>query len=75
MAVPFVKKTEWDLSHVSRDGYVSLFGPDGEKEDVKCPENEIGERIKTMLGENKMVSVTILAAMGQEMCVDAKGTD
>ncbi|KUJ23524.1 eukaryotic translation initiation factor 5A-like protein [Mollisia scopiformis] len=44
----------------------------GEKQDVKLPENEIGAKVKILLAEDKPVRVTILAAMGKELCVDAK---
>ncbi|KAE8454130.1 hypothetical protein EG329_005054 [Mollisiaceae sp. DMI_Dod_QoI] len=72
MEVPVVKKTEYDVSHVSRDGYLCLFGTGGEKQDVKCPEGEVGERIVRWLGEEKIVVVVVLKGMGMEMVVDAK---
>lgn len=72
MEVPVVKKTEWDVSHVQRDGFLVLFGADGEKADVKLPDNEVGAKINALLAEDKPVSVTILASMGHELCVDAK---
>jgi translation initiation factor 5A len=72
MEVPVVKKTEYDLSHISRDGFLCLFDGEGEKQDVRVPEGEVGERIKMYLKEEKIVSVTIQAAMGQEIAVDAK---
>jgi len=72
MEVPVVKKTEYDLSHISRNGFLCLFGEDGEKQDVKLPEGEVGEKIKTYLAEEKIVSVMIQAAMGLEIAVDAK---
>ncbi|CZR66883.1 related to translation initiation factor 5A (eIF-5A) [Phialocephala subalpina] len=71
MEVPIVRKTEWDVSYVTRDGFLSLFGEGGEKEDVKVPEGEVGSKIRKLL-EDTPVSVTILEAMGQEMCMDAK---
>ena len=72
MEVPVVKKTEYDLSHISRDGFLCLFSEDGEKQDVKVPGGEVGEKIKAYLAEEKIVSVTIQAAMGLEIAVDAK---
>jgi translation initiation factor 5A len=75
MEVPVVKKTEYDLSHISRDGYLCLFSDEGEKQDVKVPEGEVGEKVKTYLAEEKMVAVIIQAAMGQEIAIDAKATN
>jgi translation initiation factor 5A len=72
MEVPVVKKTEYNLSHISRDGFLCLFSEGGEKQDVKVPEGELGERIKSYLGEDKSVTVVIQAAMGAEIAVDAK---
>ncbi|TVY73377.1 Eukaryotic translation initiation factor 5A-2 [Lachnellula suecica] len=75
MEVPVVKKTEYDLSHISRDGFLSLFGEGGEKQDVKLPEGELGEKIRGYLAADKAVTVVIQAAMGQEIAVDAKAMD
>jgi len=72
MEVPVVKKTEYDLSHISRDDFLCLFSEDGEKQDVKVPEGEVGEKIRAYLAEEKIVSVTIQTAMGMEIAVDAK---
>lgn len=71
MEVPVVKKTEYDVLYVSRDGYLCLLGEEGEKQDVKVPEGEVGLRIRGYLEEGRVV-VVILAAMGQEIAVDAK---
>jgi translation initiation factor 5A len=72
MEVPVVKKTEYDVSHISSDGYLCLFGEDGEKQDVKVPEGEVGQKIRAFLEEEKVVVVIILAAMGQEIATDTK---
>jgi translation initiation factor 5A len=72
MEVPVVKKTEYDVSHISRDGYLCLFGEQGEKQDVKVPEGEVGQKIRAFLDEQKIVVVILLAAMGQEIAIDTK---
>jgi len=72
MEVPFVKKKEYDVMHISGDGFLSLLSAEGVKEDIKVPEGEVGEKIRTMLDDGKSVIVTILSAMGQELAVDAK---
>jgi translation initiation factor 5A len=72
MEVPVVKKTEYDVLHVSGDGFLSLLCERGEKQDVKVPEGDVGQRIRDYLGQGKIVTVIILAAMGQEITVDVK---
>jgi translation initiation factor 5A len=72
MEVPVVKKTEYHVLYVSQDGYLCLLGKEGEKQDVKAPEGELGERIGGFLEEGRDAIVVILAAMGQEIAVDAK---
>lgn len=44
----------------------------GLKDDVKCPDGELGEKIRGLLKEDKDVVVTILCAIGEEKAVDAK---
>jgi translation initiation factor 5A len=75
MEVPVVKKTEYDLSHISSDGYLCLLSEDGEKQDVKVPEGELGEKIKVYLAEDKIVAVIIQDAMGQEIAIGAKAVN
>jgi translation initiation factor 5A len=72
MEVPVVKKTEYDVSHISSDVYLCLFGEEGEKQDVRVPEGEVGQKIRAFLAEEKIVVVIILAAMGQEIAIDTK---
>jgi translation initiation factor 5A len=72
MEVPVVTKTEYDLSHVSGDGFLSLLGELGEKQDVKVPEGDVGQRIRDYLDQGKIVTVIILAAMAQEIAIDVK---
>jgi translation initiation factor 5A len=70
--VPVVKKTEYDVLYITRDGYLCLLGEEGEKQDVKVPEGEVGDRIRSYLDEGKVVVVVILKAMGMEIAVDVK---
>lgn len=68
-----MKKVEYDLMYVSKDGFLSLLTSEGNvKADVKAPGGELGEKIEGMLEEEKTVVVIILAAMGKEIVVDAK---
>jgi translation initiation factor 5A len=50
--------------------------PDGStKDDVKVPEGQIGKDIEAAFDDGKEVSVTIIAAMGEEACIAFKTTD
>jgi translation initiation factor 5A len=49
--------------------------PDGSsKDDVKVPEGSMGKDIQTSFDEGKEVTVTIIAAMGEEACIAFKET-
>ena len=74
MSVPFVKRTEYSLMHISEDDFASLFDDEaGEpKEDLKIPEDEVGERIRSLLEAGKDVVVSVIAAMGEEKIMDCK---
>lgn len=52
---------KWKLTNgqldISEDGFLSLFGEDGsEKEDVKLPEGEVGQKIHSQFKEGKELS-------------------
>lgn len=73
MDVPIVRRTEYDAMLVTEDGFLSLLTEDGEeKNDIKCPEGEVGMRVRTFLNGNKAVIVIVMAAMGQEMAIESK---
>jgi translation initiation factor 5A len=74
MDVPHVQRTEYQLLDITDDGYLSLMKEDGDtKDDVKVPDNEIGQRItKLFKDEEKDTNVIIQSAMGEEAAVDAK---
>jgi len=74
MDVPKVSRQEYQLLDITDDDYLSLMKEDGDtKDDVKLPDNEIGQRItKLFKEEEKDVNVIIQTAMGEEAAVDAK---
>ncbi|XP_063676845.1 uncharacterized protein LOC134813096 [Bolinopsis microptera] len=71
---PYVIRKEYPLSYMDESGFLSLFDEEtGELvEDIRCPEGDLGERLKTMTDEGKMIIVTILKAMGEEKVIDVK---
>ncbi len=42
------------------------------KDDLKCPEDEYGEKIRTLFKDDKEVMVTVVKAMGTEGVVAVK---
>ncbi|KAJ5121986.1 hypothetical protein N7448_003116 [Penicillium atrosanguineum] len=74
MDVPHVQRTEYQLLDITDDGFLSLMKEDGDtKDDVKVPDNDIGQRItKLFKDEEKDTNVIIQSAMGEEAAVDAK---
>jgi len=73
MDVPNVKRAEYPLLAISDDGFVSLLLPTGEtKDDLKLPDGDLGQQIRTYVDEGKELTVSVLAAMGEEAVVAAK---
>ena len=76
--VPIVVRREYLLLHIDKGDYMSLFDNENgnTKDDVKLPEGEMGEKIKTVFRKGaKDVFVIILGAMGMEMAVECKEVD
>lgn len=73
MDVPVIKREDWTLVDISRDGYASLMNDNGDtKEDLKVPDDEIGQKMRDLLDNGATVSTTVLKAMGMEKIVDCK---
>ncbi|KAL4810784.1 translation protein SH3-like domain-containing protein [Aspergillus unguis] len=74
MDVPNVSRKEYQLLDVTDDGFLSLMDDNGDtKDDVKLPENEVGDRIKKMFKEEeKDCNVIILTAMGEQAAMEVK---
>ena len=71
--VPVIKREDWMLVDISRDGFASLMDDNGEtKEDLRVPDDEIGEKMRSLLDQGATVSCTVLKAMGMEKIVDCK---
>ncbi|KPI43686.1 Eukaryotic translation initiation factor 5A [Cyphellophora attinorum] len=73
MNVPNVARREFQLLDVTDDDFLNLMDDNGNtKEDVKVPEGEVGDKIRKMIDDGKDVNVIVMAAMGEEVAVDAK---
>ncbi|KAK5121593.1 translation initiation factor eIF5A [Meristemomyces frigidus] len=74
MDVPNVRRQEYQLLDISEDGFLNLLTDNGEeKNDVKVPDGEVGDKINKLFNdENKDTNVIVLTAMGEEAAIDAK---
>ncbi|KAK2872061.1 translation initiation factor eIF5A [Arthroderma sp. PD_2] len=74
MDVPNVRRQEYQLLDISDDGFLNLMSEDGTpKDDVKLPSGDVGDKIEKLFKtEEKDVNVVVLAAMGEELAMDAK---
>eukprot|EP00178_Gracilaria_changii_P019279 TRINITY_DN5599_c0_g1_i1.p1 TRINITY_DN5599_c0_g1~~TRINITY_DN5599_c0_g1_i1.p1 ORF type:complete len:166 (+),score=27.06 TRINITY_DN5599_c0_g1_i1:31-498(+) len=67
MTVPFVNRTEYQLLDITGDGFLNLLTDGGEeKNDVKLPNNELGQRLQKGFDEGKNLNVTLVKAMKEE---------
>ena len=73
MMVPNVSRADYTLLDVSSDGFLSLLLPNGEtRDDIKVPDGEVGDQIKSLFDDGKNLNVTILKAMGTEAAIEVK---
>jgi len=69
--VPDVKRNEYELVDITKDGYLNMLNDKSEeKNDVKVPDDEIGQKLRQSFEEGKTVLVQCLSALGEE-CVAA----
>ncbi|KAM0751073.1 eukaryotic translation initiation factor 5A-2 [Meredithblackwellia eburnea MCA 4105] len=72
MEVPNVSRSEYQLINID-DGFLNLMLTDGSsKDDVRVPDGEIGEQIQKAFDDGSDLTVTIVAAMGEEQCISFK---
>ncbi|KAJ5400788.1 hypothetical protein N7465_011277, partial [Penicillium sp. CMV-2018d] len=74
MDVPHVIRKEYQLLDITEDGFMSLMTDNGDtKDDVKVPDNEVGEKINQMYTvEEKECNIVVLTAMGEEAAMECK---
>eukprot|EP00047_Mylnosiga_fluctuans_P001254 m.219528 g.219528 ORF g.219528 m.219528 type:complete len:159 (-) comp10182_c0_seq1:86-562(-) len=73
MNVPVVTRTDYQLVDISDDGFMSLMSEDGTtRDDLRVPEGEMGDEIKSKFGEDEQLLVTIQKAVGEEAAVAVK---
>eukprot|EP00735_Rhodelphis_limneticus_P009145 TRINITY_DN2565_c0_g1::TRINITY_DN2565_c0_g1_i1::g.19304::m.19304 TRINITY_DN2565_c0_g1::TRINITY_DN2565_c0_g1_i1::g.19304 ORF type:complete len:159 (+),score=74.41,sp/P24922/IF5A2_NICPL/61.44/2e-62,eIF-5a/PF01287.15/1.2e-23,EFP_N/PF08207.7/0.043 TRINITY_DN2565_c0_g1_i1:52-528(+) len=72
-SVPIVVRKEFTLLDVSEDGFAVMMDENSNtKEDLKIPDDEVGAKIKEDLAAGRSLSVTVLAAMGEEKIIASK---
>jgi len=72
MDVPNVRRIEYQFSHIE-DDFLHLIKPDGsEKNDVRVPEGELGDKIRSYEDEGTDILVTIISAMDEEAAISVK---
>merc|ERR1711990_862860 len=63
MDVPNVKRKDYQLLSME-DDFLSMMDDSGEqREDLKCPEGEIGEQIRAAIDNEQDILCTVLSAM------------
>ena len=61
------------LADIDDEGYVSLMKDDGStKDDLKLPENDVGEGIRKDFAADKQLLIPVVRAMGDEQIMGHK---
>lgn len=72
MDVPNVSRTEYQFSYID-DDFLHLISQDNtEKNDVKVPEGDIGDKIRDFEEAGTDILITIIKAMGEEAAISVK---
>merc|ERR1712137_1030729 len=72
MDVPVVKREDYTLVDII-EGYLTLMSDNGDlREDLKCPDGDIGNQIKTDFENGCELLCTVLKACGEESVIACK---
>jgi len=72
MDVPHVKRKDFQLIGME-DDFLSLMDDNGEtRDDLKCPDGEIGEEIKSAISDEREIMCTVLSALDEECVIATK---
>mmetsp|Transcript_6372 Transcript_6372/g.18054 ORF Transcript_6372/g.18054 Transcript_6372/m.18054 type:complete len:157 (+) Transcript_6372:341-811(+) len=70
MSVPVVTRTDYALLDITDDDFCSLLTDNGEtKDDLKMPGGDLGDKIREAFDDGKEISVSVIAAMGEEQVI------
>jgi len=72
MDVPNITRRDYQLLDID-DGYLSLMDDTGNtRDDLKVPDGDIGEEIKSSIADGKDIMCTVLGAIGEESVIATK---
>jgi translation initiation factor 5A len=72
MDVPNVKRKDLQLIGME-DGFLSLMDDGGDtRDDLKCPEGDIGDEIRAAVDSDRDILCTVLSACGEECVIATK---
>merc|ERR1711988_317536 len=72
MEVPNVKRKDFQLIGMD-DDFLSLMDDNGDtRDDLKCPEDAVGEEIRNAIDKETDILVTCLSACGEECVIATK---
>merc|ERR1712121_206107 len=72
MNVPHVKRQDYQLVNID-DDFLSLMNDNGDqKEDLKVPDDEVGQSIRKGFDNGDDLIVTVMTAMGEEKAIGIK---
>lgn len=73
MDVPVVKREDFTLIDISGDGYLSMMNDNGDlREDLKVPDGDLGNQIRTDFENGRELLCTVLKACGEECVIAVK---
>jgi len=72
MEVPNVKRKDYQLIGLD-DDFLSLMSEGGDtRDDLKCPEGEVGDEIRAAIAEDRDIICTVLSALDEECVIATK---
>nr|WJV41821.1 eukaryotic translation initiation factor 5A [Sepia esculenta] len=73
MEVPNVKRKDYLLVEIDKDGHLSLMEDDGTlKSDLNLPVGDMGKEIKEKYDDELSLTLTVMSAMGLEQVIGFK---
>lgn len=73
MEVPNVKRKDYLLVEIDKDGHLSLMEDDGSlKDDMNMPTSDMGKEIQEKYDEGLSLTLTVMSAMGEEQVIGFK---
>ncbi|XP_052072167.1 eukaryotic translation initiation factor 5A-1-like [Mytilus californianus] len=73
MDVPNVKRLEYQIVSISRDGYLTIMDDKGQlRSDIKVEEDDLGKEIKVKFEKEEDFMVSVISAMDEEKVIAMK---